>query len=776
MRILPVSKELIGQTLGHYRIVGQLGAGGMGVVYRAQDLKLERLVALKVLPAGNASDTEAIERFRREARTASSLNHTNICTIYGFDEHDGQLYLAMELLDGDPLDKRLAGRPLDMRTVFEIATQVADALDAAHVGGVLHRDVKPANIFLTRRGTVKVLDFGLAKLAPDFRHGGRHLDARNQTMAPEHFSSVVGTTVGTIAYMSPEQARGDDVDARTDLFSFGVVLYEMATGRQSFPGNTTAVVFDGILNRDPVPASSLNAAIPGELDRIISKALEKDRSLRYQTAADICADLKRLRRDSSSRQSAPMAAASTSPDAPTVVMSAGSSAAAGSGVTASAYAAASASTSEFVANEPAPSPSGSAQAATRTRSTVTVTAPGTKTSWLVGVVVAVLVIAGVAGAIGAFVASRNSTAAPPADSATSSQPAPAPAPAPEPTPASPAPPTSASSLPAAPVVPAPPPTAPGTKPAATGATATPPASPATAASSGAVGGTGITRPADRKAAGAVPPVKPIPTAPTTAPAAPAPPAPAPSTSREAEATQRLEVARAKVASNLNDQALTDLRQIVADYPGTRASIEAAFLAGELHEKVGRNDDAMAAYVEVESRFKGDARAADAKLRRSGLLARSRQPRADVQSRDLLNEVVRDYPGTPQANFALQTKLKMETERRDLREIDPVLKVEVPAVMVTLRTIIEQFPNAPQTMPALNRLATMLSAMNRHAEAAAALEDLGARFPGNPMNVWFRLGETYERRLNDRTKANEAYAKVPKESPSYVEAQKRLKRK
>lgn len=236
------------------------------------------------------------------------------------------------------------------------------------------------------------------------------------------------------------------------------------------------------------------------------------------------------------------------------------------------------------------------------------------------------------------------------------------------------------------------------------------------------------------------------------------------------------MARAKVANQLNDQALVDLRQIVADFPGTRASIEAAFLAGELHEKAGKNDDAMAAYVEVESRFKGDARAADAKLRRAGLLARSRQPRADLQSRELLNEVVREFPGTPQANQALQTKLRIETDRRDLREIDPVLKVEVPAVMVTLRTLIDQFPNAPQTMPALNRLATMLSNMNRHAEAAATLEQMGARFEGNPMNVWFRLGEIYERKLNNPAKAKEIYAKVPQDSPSYNEAQKRLNRK
>ncbi|MFM8533223.1 MAG: serine/threonine-protein kinase, partial [Acidimicrobiia bacterium] len=309
---------MVGQTLGHYKILDQLGAGGMGVVYRAQDSILGRQVALKVLPMGSTASEEAVERFRREARTASSLNHQNICTIYGFDEHEGQLYLAMELLDGEPLDRRLSGRPLELKQMLDIATQVADALDAAHAEGILHRDIKPANIFITRRGSVKVLDFGLAKLSPEYRRSGRDLDASRETSPPAHFTSVAGTTVGTIAYMSPEQARGDEVDPLTDLVSFGVVLYAMATGRQSFPGHTTAVVFDGILNRDPVPPSTINAMLPAELDRIVSKALEKDRSLRYQTAADIGADLKRLRRDSGSRQSNPaMSGVSLPPDADT---------------------------------------------------------------------------------------------------------------------------------------------------------------------------------------------------------------------------------------------------------------------------------------------------------------------------------------------------------------------------------------------------------------------------------------------------------------------------
>ncbi|MFA5908434.1 MAG: protein kinase [Vicinamibacterales bacterium] len=716
MNVRIVPNSLIGQTLGHYRIVDQLGAGGMGVVYRAQDLKLGRQVALKVLPAASSDNEEAIERFKREARTASSLNHPNICTIYGFDEHEGQLYLVMELLDGEPLDHRLSGKPLDLRLMLDIATQVADALDAAHTEGILHRDVKPANIFITRRGSVKVLDFGLAKLSPEYRRSARRLDAANETRVPEHFTSVAGTTVGTIAYMSPEQARGDDVDPRTDLFSFGVVLYEMATGKQSFPGHTTAVVFDGILNRDPAPPSTLNASVPGELDRIVSKALEKDRSLRYQTAADLGADLKRLRRDSGSRQITVSAAvASSNPDAPTVVLPSGTTqVASGSGA-------------------PPVIPSAAGMAPASASVPPAALQSGVSKPWVFGAGMGVVIIAAIAAGLGAYFASRSGVA-----TETTQQAA---APAPDA--------SSAAGTPAAP-------------PPATPAAAAPdPSAKAPAPASGTAA-----KPAGPAASTAKPAAKPA-TAAT---------APAPAASRDAEAMQRLEVARAKAANNLNDQALADLKQIIVDYPGSRAGAEASLLAAELHEKTGRLDDAMAALVEFESRFAGDRRAADSKLRRSQMLSRQRQPRAQIQSRELLAEVARDFPGTPQANLALQTKLRIETERKDLREIDPVIKIEVPAVMVTLRTVIEQFPDTPQSMAARNRLAAMLGGMNRHQDAAHVLEDLAAHFPDNPMDVWFRLGEIYERRLNDPVKAKETYAKVPQGSARYAEAQRRLNRR
>ncbi|MEP6783077.1 MAG: serine/threonine-protein kinase, partial [Acidobacteriota bacterium] len=391
-----MATSLVGQTLGHYKILDQLGAGGMGVVYRAQDLKLGRQVALKVLPTGNTASEESVERFRREARTASSLNHPNICTIYGFDDHEGQLYLAMELLDGEPLDQKLSGRAVDLKLVLDIGAQVADALDAAHAEGILHRDIKPANIFLTRRGPVKVLDFGLAKLSPEYRRSGLYLDARQETIQPEHFTSIVGTTVGTIAYMSPEQARGDEIDPRTDLFSFGVVLYEMATGKQSFPGHTTAVVFDGILNRDPAPPSTHNTNLPAELDRIVSKALEKDKSLRYQTAADLGADLKRLRRDSNSRAS--MVAATSSPAvaaSPTVMLqSAAETVIGGTPAIGSAPTVVSTSGAQLPPSDPS-----------------TMLRTAAKKPWLWGVGIGVVAIAAIAAGMGAYFVNRGGTPA-----------------------------------------------------------------------------------------------------------------------------------------------------------------------------------------------------------------------------------------------------------------------------------------------------------------------------------------------------------------------------
>jgi TolA-binding protein len=697
---------MVGQTVSHYRVLEALGAGGMGVVYKAEDVKLGRMVALKFLPADRTHDRATTERFLREARAASSLNHPHICTIYEVDEHEGSPFLAMELLEGRTLDRRIDGRPLEIGTLLRLAEQIADGLDAAHTRGVLHRDIKPANIFVTERDQAKLLDFGLAKLAPDA------LDAGSASQQPTALLTTrQGTAMGTIAYMSPEQARGEELDARSDVFSFGVVLYEMATGHQTFQGSTTALVFDAILNRDPRAPIELNANVPLALERVIARALDKDRTTRYQSAAEMRDELQRIARERESAIGVAPASTAKVPSASRPSWPSASVITPAGPVNPAAPAA-------------APAPAAAAVAVpvrtARERRQRGLTLASAVTTLLLAAVV-----------LSRWTGGGNT-------------------PAPVAPPAASAPPLSEvvpGATPAVDVVPA----APTPEPAPAAATSAPAAAPRT------------TAPAPRTAPA-------TPTAPAVAATASAA---GEAAKPRVDATARLKAAQAKFESGLYDQALADAKAMLVEAPAAATAPATRLLIGRTLERQRKPEDAMAAYVELRSTHRTAAETAPATLALAELVLRSRQRDKEQTARALFDEVAAAFPASAEAPVALVRRAALEEKDRT-RTMDKELGTPVPSQLSTYRTVVEKYPSAPVAELAHEKLAGLYEDLRRYEQAARTWESLAANFPKNRREPMWRAAELYRDKVKDPARARDAYARVPSGSARYSDAQERLR--
>jgi outer membrane protein assembly factor BamD (BamD/ComL family) len=725
---------MIGQVISHYRVIEQIGAGGMGVVYRAEDTRLGRPLVLKFLPPALSRDPMALERFEREARTASSMNHPGICTVYDIGEFEGQRYIAMEHLEGQPLDRFIGGKPVALSALLDLAVQITDAIELAHTEGILHRDLKPANIFITKRGQAKVLDFGLAKLAAGDA-GASALDATAQTLAA-HVLTTVGVAVGTVAYMSPEQARGEDLDTRSDLFSLGVVLHEMATGRQAFSGPTAAVVFDAILNRTPPPIVSVNPEVPFELERIIDKAIEKDRMLRYQHAADLKSDLARLKRDrESGRVSIGGLSESRSGIRP--------AAAAGSGVVSEVVGAVSASAAAPAATSsgaviPAPVPTAAAQPVQAESK-----ASKSNTTAVAAAVVGVLLVGGAAVA---YVLTRPTIE----PQAAVSQPAAAAPATPE-----------AVAPPVAEQKPAPVPT-PVPTPVPNPVAVAPPQAPAPLA---------VAKPAPSAAVRA-------PAAPTSVAATRTPPPVAANTPVTRPAVETDPVARAvetalpAMGSGQFDAALTSLQSALGERPTSPNAAQARLLIARIYDRQGRTDAAMAAYSDLRATYPKNPASADALLRMAELVQQTRRPDRTKVARSYLDEIVANFSNTNVAPQALAQRAVLE-ERENLKVTDPVLQRAVPAALVSYRQLTEAYPQSAPAEAAFIRLARFYDDIKRYDLQAQALTALGSHFPKTRHDAWWEAGEVFERRLRDVAKAKDAYSRVPTTSRRYRDAQKKL---